>query len=118
VVSFVRRGLEDLSISRSKDRFDWGIDIPWDDSHITYVWFDALLNYITAIGYGADETKLNHYWPANVQVVGKDILRFHAVIWPAMLMSAAKRCLSQSSPVLHLSRSPTLLARMRSGITS
>ncbi|MEY4390536.1 MAG: hypothetical protein RLZZ400_279 [Actinomycetota bacterium] len=88
VVSFVRRGLEDLSISRSKDRFDWGIDIPWDDSHITYVWFDALLNYITAIGYGADETKLNHYWPANVQVVGKDILRFHAVIWPAMLMAA------------------------------
>ncbi len=88
VVSFVRSGLSDLSISRSKERFDWGIDIPWDNSHVTYVWFDALLNYITAIGYGSDEAKLNSLWPADVQVVGKDILRFHAVIWPAMLMAA------------------------------
>ncbi len=88
VISFVRSGLSDLSISRSKERFDWGIDIPWDDQHITYVWFDALLNYITAIGYGSDEAKLNSLWPADVQVVGKDILRFHAVIWPAMLMAA------------------------------
>ncbi|MDE2592132.1 MAG: methionine--tRNA ligase [Actinomycetales bacterium] len=92
VISFVRRGLDDLSISRSKEKFDWGIDIPWDDSHITYVWFDALLNYITAIGYGSDEPELKarfeQLWPASVQVVGKDILRFHAVIWPAMLMAA------------------------------
>ena len=92
VVSFVRRGLEDLSISRSKEKFDWGIDIPWDNGHITYVWFDALLNYITAIGYGQDsaEAKANFesLWPASVQIVGKDILRFHAVIWPAMLMAA------------------------------
>lgn len=88
VVAFVRRGLEDLSISRSKDKFDWGIDIPWDDSHITYVWFDALLNYITAIGYGDDEVAFEKRWPATVQIVGKDILRFHAVIWPAMLMAA------------------------------
>ncbi len=88
VVSFVRRGLDDLSISRSKEKFDWGIDIPWDDSHITYVWFDALLNYITAIGYGEDEAKFQSLWPASLQVVGKDILRFHAVIWPAMLMAA------------------------------
>ncbi|NBW73538.1 MAG: methionine--tRNA ligase [Microbacteriaceae bacterium] len=88
VVSFVTRGLDDLSISRSKEKFDWGIDIPWDDSHITYVWFDALLNYITAIGYGEDEAKFRNYWPANIQLVGKDILRFHAVIWPAMLMAA------------------------------
>ncbi|MEY4000273.1 MAG: hypothetical protein RLZZ626_628 [Actinomycetota bacterium] len=88
VVSFVRRGLDDLSISRSKDKFDWGIDIPWDDSHITYVWFDALLNYITAIGYGEDQARFESIWPASVQVVGKDILRFHAVIWPAMLMAA------------------------------
>lgn len=87
VVSFVKSGLSDLSISRSKERFDWGIDIPWDSSHVTYVWFDALLNYITAIGYGTDEQKLNSLWPADVQVVGKDILRFHAVIWPAMLMA-------------------------------
>jgi methionyl-tRNA synthetase len=88
VVSFVRRGLEDLSISRSKEKFDWGIDIPWDDSHITYVWFDALLNYITAIGYGEDDATFESRWPASVQIVGKDILRFHAVIWPAMLMAA------------------------------
>ncbi|MFM7029846.1 MAG: methionine--tRNA ligase [Micrococcales bacterium] len=92
VVSFVRRGLDDLSISRSKDKFDWGIDIPWDNGHITYVWFDALLNYITAIGYGEDtaeaKAKFESLWPASVQVVGKDILRFHAVIWPAMLMAA------------------------------
>lgn len=88
VVSFVKQGLSDLSISRSKERFDWGIDIPWDNNHITYVWFDALLNYITAIGYGSDEEKLASLWPADVQVVGKDILRFHAVIWPAMLMAA------------------------------
>jgi methionyl-tRNA synthetase len=88
VVSFVRSGLSDLSISRSKERFDWGIDIPWDDSHITYVWFDALLNYITAIGWGSDSAKFDSLWPADVQVVGKDILRFHAVIWPAMLMAA------------------------------
>jgi methionyl-tRNA synthetase len=92
VISFVRRGLDDLSISRSKEKFDWGIDIPWDDSHITYVWFDALLNYITAIGYGEDsaeaKAKFESLWPASVQVVGKDILRFHAVIWPAMLMAA------------------------------
>ena len=92
VMAFVRRGLEDLSISRSKEKFDWGIDIPWDDSHITYVWFDALLNYVTAIGYGSEDTALQErfaaLWPASVQVVGKDILRFHAVIWPAMLMAA------------------------------
>jgi methionyl-tRNA synthetase len=88
VVAFVRRGLDDLSISRSKEKFDWGIDIPWDDSHITYVWFDALLNYITAIGYGEDDAKFQSLWPASLQVVGKDILRFHAVIWPAMLMAA------------------------------
>lgn len=91
VISFVRRELTDLSISRSKDKFDWGIDIPWDTNHVTYVWFDALLNYITAIGYGEDEAKLNSLWPASVQVVGKDILRFHAVIWPAMLMAEGLR---------------------------
>jgi methionyl-tRNA synthetase len=88
VISFVRRDLTDLSISRSKEKFDWGIDIPWDKDHVIYVWFDALLNYITAVGYGEDTEKLASLWPASVQVVGKDILRFHAVIWPAMLMAA------------------------------
>ncbi|KHK98521.1 methionyl-tRNA synthetase [Microbacterium mangrovi] len=85
VVSFVKNGLKDLSISRST--FDWGIKVPWDDSHVIYVWVDALLNYATAIGYGADEEEFGRRWPG-YHVVGKDILRFHAVIWPAMLMAA------------------------------
>jgi methionyl-tRNA synthetase len=85
VMSFVKNGLSDLSISRSS--FDWGIKVPWDDSHVVYVWFDALLNYITASGYGYDEEKFARLWPAT-HIVGKDILRFHAVIWPAMLMAA------------------------------
>jgi len=85
VVSFVRSGLKDLSISRSA--FDWGIPLPWDESHVIYVWVDALLNYATAVGYGSDPEQFERRWPA-YHVVGKDILRFHAVIWPAMLMAA------------------------------
>jgi methionyl-tRNA synthetase len=91
VVSFVRSGLDDLSISRST--FDWGIPVPWDTSQVVYVWFDALLNYATAIGLG-DEPGTSgaelfaQTWPADVHLVGKDILRFHAVIWPAMLLAA------------------------------
>jgi methionyl-tRNA synthetase len=86
VIAFVQQGLDDLSISRTS--FDWGIPIPWDDSHVTYVWFDALLNYVTAVGYGQDHEEFARRWPATVHIVGKDILRFHAVIWPAMLMAA------------------------------
>jgi methionyl-tRNA synthetase len=85
VVSFVKQGLKDLSISRST--FDWGITVPWDESHVIYVWVDALLNYATAVGYGSDPGEFERRWPA-YHVVGKDILRFHAVIWPAMLMAA------------------------------
>ena len=85
IIQFVKQGLSDLSISRSS--FDWGIKIPWDHSHVVYVWFDALLNYISAIGYGTDDENFNRRWPAT-QLVGKDIARFHAVIWPAMLMAA------------------------------
>jgi methionyl-tRNA synthetase len=86
VVSFVRQGLEDLSITRST--FDWGISVPWDDKQVLYVWIDALLNYVTAAGFDADEEMFARIWPASVHLVGKDILRFHAVIWPAMLMAA------------------------------
>lgn len=91
VVSFVRGGLKDLSISRTT--FTWGIPLPFDPSHVMYVWFDALLNYITAVGYGADGAaefggERAHYWPAQYHFVGKDIIRFHCVIWPAMLMAA------------------------------
>lgn len=85
VIAFVQQGLDDLSISRTS--FDWGIPIPWDPSHVTYVWFDALLNYVTATGYSSDDANFARRWPG-VHIVGKDILRFHAVIWPAMLMAA------------------------------
>ncbi|MGO1411504.1 MULTISPECIES: methionine--tRNA ligase [unclassified Microbacterium] len=85
VVAFVQQGLKDLSISRSA--FDWGIPVPWDSSHVIYVWVDALLNYATAVGYGDDDENFARRWPG-YHVVGKDILRFHAVIWPAMLMAA------------------------------
>jgi methionyl-tRNA synthetase len=90
VLSFIESGLTDLSISRSS--FAWGVPIPWDTSQVTYVWFDALLNYATAVGYGEPDPALEQQfattWPADVHLVGKDILRFHAVIWPAMLMAA------------------------------
>jgi len=91
VVSFLEGGVSDLSISRST--FDWGIPVPWDKDQVVYVWFDALLNYATAVGLtDAPDTeggkKFANTWPADVHLVGKDILRFHAVIWPAMLMAA------------------------------
>ncbi|WP_404868922.1 methionine--tRNA ligase [Kitasatospora griseola] len=86
VLRFVEQDLKDLSISRST--FDWGVPLPWDDKHVLYVWVDALQNYITAAGYGADPERFARLWPASVHLVGKDILRFHAVIWPAMLMAA------------------------------
>ncbi|ARC56118.1 Methionine--tRNA ligase [Frondihabitans sp. 762G35] len=85
IVQFVKQGLRDLSISRAS--FDWGIKVPWDESHVVYVWFDALLNYVTATGYGVDQEEFDRRWPA-VHIVGKDIARFHAVIWPAMLLAA------------------------------
>ena len=85
MLSFARQGLEDLCISRSS--FDWGIPVPIDEKHVIYVWLDALSNYITALGYPDDPVKYNHYWPADVHLVGKEIVRFHTIIWPAMLMS-------------------------------
>ena len=86
IVSFVRSGLKDLSVSRTTLR--WGIPVPGDPNHVMYVWIDALTNYITAVGYPDAEAPLWRYWPANVHVIGKDIARFHAVYWPAFLMSA------------------------------
>ena len=87
VASFVRGGLQDLSISRTT--FDWGIRVPGRDGHIMYVWVDALTNYITAVGFpDTDSEKFRKYWPADLHVIGKDIVRFHAVYWPAFLMSA------------------------------
>lgn len=87
VVSFVKGGLRDLSISRTS--FNWGVPVPGDDAHIMYVWLDALTNYMTAVGYPDTESELfGRFWPADVHMVGKDILRFHTVYWPAFLLSA------------------------------
>ncbi len=77
--------LADLSVSRPKSRLAWGIPIPFDTEHVTYVWFDALINYVSAVGYGADPAQLKKWWPADVHVIGKDIIRHHAVIWPTLL---------------------------------
>jgi methionyl-tRNA synthetase len=86
VVSFVRSGLRDLSISRTT--FDWGVKVPGDSKHVMYVWVDALTNYITGVGFPDENDPNWHYWPADVHIIGKDIIRFHAVYWPAFLMSA------------------------------
>jgi methionyl-tRNA synthetase len=85
MLSFAKQGLEDLCISRTS--FDWGIKVPMDEKHVIYVWLDALSNYITALGYPDEPEKYNRYWPADVHLVGKEIVRFHTIIWPAMLMS-------------------------------
>jgi methionyl-tRNA synthetase len=86
ILSFVKGGLRDLSISRTT--FKWGIPVPNDPGHVIYVWFDALTNYITAAGFPTDEKRFKRYWPADCHIIGKDILRFHAVYWPCFLMSA------------------------------
>ena len=88
VIAFVQSGLKDLSVSRSS--FSWGIPYPGDARHVLYVWFDALSNYITALGYGGDRSLYETFWPCDVHLVGKDILRFHAVYWPAFLLSAGE----------------------------
>jgi len=84
-VEFIKRGLKDTCVTRL--RLDWGIPCPVDKNHSIYVWIDALFNYISALGYGLDEEKISSFWPADVHLIGKDILRFHAVIWPALLMA-------------------------------
>src|ERR1700677_60924 len=90
VISFVRGGLKDLSISRTS--FDWGIPVPGDEKHVIYVWMDALANYITALGYGSDDPqdqqRFARFWPVDLHLVGKEIIRFHCVYWPAFLMAA------------------------------
>jgi len=86
VLGWLRAGLQDFSISRSTIK--WGIPFPGDEKHVVYVWGDALVNYITGVGYGSDETMFKRWWPADLHVIGKDITRFHCLYWPAMLMSA------------------------------
>ena len=83
MINFVKQGLEDLCITRTT--FDWGIQVPFDKKHVVYVWFDALLNYLTGIKYGTDEEMFRKFWPASLHLVGKEIVRFHTIIWPIML---------------------------------
>lgn len=85
IVNFIKSGLEDLCVSRTT--FSWGIPVPFNKKHVVYVWFDALINYLTAIGYMQEDEKFNRYWPADVHLMAKDIVRFHAIIWPIMLMA-------------------------------
>lgn len=87
ILGFLRQPLGDLCISRPKERLSWGIELPFDQDYVTYVWFDALLNYVTAPGYLTDEEKFNKWWPADIHLIGKDILTTHAVYWPTMLFS-------------------------------
>ena len=88
VLGIIKQGLRDFSISRTS--ISWGIPLPWDPEHVAYVWFDALVNYCTAVGYGSDQERFDRFWPADYHLIGKDILRQHAVYWPAMLMSAGE----------------------------
>ncbi|MHC1718258.1 MAG: methionine--tRNA ligase [Acidaminococcaceae bacterium] len=85
MINFIKQGLEDLCVTRTT--FDWGIKVPFDDKHVVYVWFDALLNYFTGAGYSSDEEKFKKFWPADIHLVGKEIVRFHSIIWPIMLMA-------------------------------
>lgn len=85
MINFIKSGLEDLCVSRTT--FDWGIPVPFDTNHVVYVWFDALTNYITAAGYLHDRDKFSRFWPADIHLVGKEIVRFHSIIWPVILMA-------------------------------
>ena len=88
ILGFLKQPLNDLCISRPKSRLDWGIELPFDSNYVTYVWFDALINYITAPGYGEHSQEFQKFWPASMHLIGKDILTTHAVYWPTMLMAA------------------------------
>ena len=83
--NFIKPGLQDLCVSRTS--FDWGIPVPFDKKHVVYVWLDALTNYITSLGYPESFDKFNRYWPCDLHLVGKEIVRFHAIIWPCILMA-------------------------------
>ena len=85
--NFLNKGLDDLSVSRKKESLSWGVEVPFDTDHVIYVWIDALSCYLTGIGYGEDVEKFNHYWPAGVHLMSKEIVRFHTIIWPAILMA-------------------------------
>ena len=85
-LSFIKGGLRDISITRTS--ISWGVPVPWDSNHVFYVWYDALINYLTAIGYGTDDARADSWWPSVNHLIGKEIIRFHCVWWPAMCMAA------------------------------
>jgi len=87
-LGFIKQGLQDISITRTS--IDWGVPVPWDDKHVFYVWYDALINYCTAVGYGTDRARFDTWWPNVHHVIGKEIIRFHCVWWPAMLLAAGE----------------------------
>src|SRR4051794_36029691 len=87
-LGFIKQGLQDISITRTS--LTWGVPVPWDEKHVFYVWYDALINYCTAIGYGSDPERFHQWWPAAHHLIGKEIIRFHCVWWPAMLMAAGE----------------------------
>jgi len=87
IIGFLKNNLNDLCISRPKSRLSWGIELPFDENYVAYVWFDALLNYITSIGWNADDNKFQKYWPADYHLMGKDIITTHCVYWPTMLLA-------------------------------
>jgi methionyl-tRNA synthetase len=87
-IGLIRHGLQDVSVTRTS--ITWGVPVPWDDAHVFYVWYDALINYATAVGYGEDRSRFERWWPAVHHLIGKDILRFHCVYWPALLMAAGE----------------------------
>src|SRR5437764_1243013 len=87
-LGFIKQGLQDISITRTS--LTWGVPVPWDDKHVFYVWYDALINYCTAVGYGTDPDRFNQWWPVVQHLIGKEIIRFHCVWWPAMLLAAGE----------------------------
>ena len=87
ILGFLSKNLQDLCISRPKKRLSWGIELPFDKDYVTYVWFDALINYISAIGWNSDNNKFNKLWPADYHLMAKDIITTHCVYWPTMLMA-------------------------------
>ena len=111
ITNVVAGGLQDLSVSRA--RLPWGIPWPGDPGHTVYVWFDALINYASAVGLGTDDGLFARWWPADLHVIGKDITRFHAVVWPAMLMSAVRHCMGSAECV---NSTPLVVNKLKSSM--
>ena len=102
ILGFLRQPLNDLCISRPKSRLSWGIELPFDSDYVTYVWFDALINYITAVGFKENKDQFDSWWPVSYHLIGKDILTTHAVYWPTMLLSAGIQLPQSILSLIHI----------------